>query len=263
MIFIGYILVVFIGFVLGLIGGGGSILILPVLVYLMDIDPVSATAYSLIIIGLVSLFGARKYYQNGDIEFYIGVIFSIPAALGVFFSRKILLPSMPEVLVQSESFLLTKGLAIMIFFSIIMLLSGISMIFIRSSIYKKENNIQNWKVGLEGLIVGIVTGLVGAGGGFLIVPALVVLTGLTIKKAIGTSLMIIAFKSLFGVFGEWGNEIEWFLIGKISILAILGVYLGAYLSKFVEGNKLKRIFGVFVLLVALVIVFKEILIFVK
>ena len=254
----GYLLAIIIGLTLGLIGGGGSVLTVPVLVYVMGISPVSATAYSLFIVGLASLFGARKYYKAGDIAIHIGVVFSIPAFLGVFISRKFLLPNIPEVLGELGTFVLTKDIMLMLFFAFIMLLAAFSMIFVKQAANQEgEKNFSYWKVGAEGIIVGIITGIVGAGGGFLIIPALVLLTGLPMKKAVGTSLMIIAVKSLFGFLGEWGNEMDWVLLGTFSMLAIGGIYLGTYLSRFIEGNKLKKSFGIFILLMAVLIILKE------
>lgn len=253
----GYLLAIIIGLTLGLIGGGGSILTVPVLVYVMGVPPVLATAYSLFVVGLASLFGAIKYYKTGDIAIHLGLVFSVPAFLGVFISRKFLLPNIPEVIGRFGTFVLTKDIVLMLFFAFIMLLAAFSMIFVKRDAQVMEKNLSYWKIGVEGIVVGIITGVVGAGGGFLIIPALVLLTGLPMKKAVGTSLMIIAIKSLFGFLGEWGNEMDWILLGVFSILAIVGIYLGTYLSKFIEGNSLKKSFGVFVLLMAVSIILKE------
>ena len=169
----GFLLAIVIGITLALIGGGGSILTVPVLVYVMGVTPVLATAYSLFIVGIAALFGARKYYKTGDISIHVGFVFSIPAFLGVFISRRLLLPSIPDVVVEIGTFVLTKDVMLMFFFAFIMLLAAFSMIFVKREIDKRgEKNITYWKVVIEGVVVGIITGVVGAGGGFLIIPAL-------------------------------------------------------------------------------------------
>lgn len=252
----GFVLAIVIGVVLGLIGGGGSILAVPVLVYVMEVSPIQATAYSLFIVGFSALVGARNHYKLGNIDFKIGTLFAIPSFIGVFVSRRWLLPAIPDNLSETTSFVLTKDVFLMLLFAAIMLLASFSMLF------KKEQSqqlkeIQKVKIIADGLIVGVVTGLVGAGGGFLIVPALVFLSGLEIKKAIGTSLMIIAVKSLFGFLGEWGSEIDWKLLLLFTALSASGIFLGVYLGKFMDGKKLKRSFGFFVLLMAIAIILKE------
>lgn len=252
----GFVLAILIGVILGLIGGGGSILAVPVLVYVMGVSPIQATAYSLFIVGFSALVGARNHYKLGDIDFNIGTLFAIPSFIGVFVSRKWLLPAIPENLYETASFVLTKGVFLMVLFAIVMMLASLSMLFKKEQLQQKKD-IQKLKIIIDGLIVGAITGLVGAGGGFLIVPALVFLSGLEMKKAIGTSLMIIAVKSLFGFLGEWGSEINWQLLLIFTALSVSGIFLGVYLGKFMDGKKLKKSFGVFVLLMAIAIILKE------
>lgn len=254
------LLAILIGLILGFIGGGGSILTVPILVYVLGVKPVEATAYSLFIVGIASLFGAHKHYKLGNIDFKIGMMFAIPSFIGVFASRRWVLPNIQNELFVFGDFVITKDLFLMVFFALIMLLASFSMLRERS-ISKQTKDNQQIKIIIDGLFVGLITGIVGAGGGFLIVPALVLLSRLEMKKAIGTSLMIISIKSLFGFLGEWGSEIDWQLLISFTSLAVIGIFFGVYFSKFFDGKRLKKSFGVFVLLTAVVIMLKEFFIF--
>ena len=257
---IGYISAVFIGIILGLIGGGGSILTVPVLVYILAIEPVLATAYSLFIVGTTALVGAVKNIKTGNIDIKTGIVFSIPSLFAVYFTRRIIIPSIPQKIIIINDFSLSKETGIMLFFSLIMLLAATSMIYKRKEKRKeKENKIKYTAISLEGLVVGVFTGLVGAGGGFLIIPALVLLGGLSMKKAIGTSLMIISVKSLIGFTGDLSTalNIDWFFLSSFCFFSVLGMGLGLHISKFIEGQKLKKVFGWFVLLISLFVFIKE------
>jgi uncharacterized membrane protein YfcA len=254
----GYILAIVIGVVLGLIGGGGSILAVPILVYILGVNPIQATAYSLFIVGLSALIGARKHYQLGNINFKIGILFAAPSFIGVFLSRKWLLPAIPHKLLELNSFILFKDSFLMILFAILMLFAAYSMLSRKVLNQKPIIQINILKITLDGFIVGIVTGLVGAGGGFLIVPALILFSGLEMKKAIGTSLMIIAIKSLFGFLGAWQSSIDWSILFPFTALSISGIFLGIYLGKSLNGHALKKSFAIFVLLMSITIIFVEV-----
>lgn len=257
---IGYICAALIGITLGLIGGGGSILTVPVLVYIMGIEPVLATAYSLFIVGVSALIGTIKNFKLKNIDVETGLVFAAPSLMAVYFTRSALVPAIPETIFTLASFSLSKQVAIMIFFAIIMLFASISMIKGRKdSEGEKHKKINYPIVMLEGLVVGVLTGLVGAGGGFLIIPALVLLAGLPMKKAVGTSLMIIAIKSLIGFTGDLssGLHINWVFLIVFSSLSALGIGLGIYLGRYIEGAKLKKAFGYFVLIMAVFILTKE------
>jgi uncharacterized membrane protein YfcA len=252
-----------IGIVLGLIGGGGSILTVPVLVYLLHINPVTATAYSLFVVGVSSLVGALKNMQKGLVDFKTAIVFSIPAFIAVYATRKYLLPAIPEELFQVGDFMVTKDIGIMVFFAIIMLLASVSMIRGRckncdDDTAKVEYNIP--LIIVEGLVVGVLTGIVGAGGGFLIIPALVMLAKLPMKKAVATSLLIIAIKSLIGFLGDVQNlAIDWDILLSFTALSVVGIFAGIWLSKFIKGSNLKKSFGWFVVVMGLYILYKELL----
>ena len=331
MLIAGYIAAVVIGFTLGLIGGGGSILTVPVLVYLLHINPVLATAYSLFVVGISSTVGAFNYMKKGLLNYKTAIIFAVPSFIAVFLTRRFLVPAIPDELfsigqldITTEllfivvlivamlmvslvslnriyqgdkkhvkafllvtpaaimvflvrqflipripdnlivlgDFNLSKDMGIMLFFALIMLLSGFSMIRkekIKED--KKEDKGLSFNYPLivaEGAVIGTITGIVGAGGGFLIIPALVLLAGLPMKMAIGTSLLIIAVKSLAGFLGDLSNQsIDWLFLLSFTGLAIIGIFIGTYVSKFIDSQKLKKAFGWFVLIMSIYIILKE------
>ena len=257
---LGYVGALLIGVVLGLIGGGGSILTVPIFVYLMYINPVTATAYSLFVVGVSALVGAIKNIQKGLVDFRTAIVFAIPALITVYSTRKFIVPAIPEKLFSLGSFTITKNIGIMLLFAVLMLLASVSMIrdTKKESINESTLSYNYPLIVLEGIIVGILTGLVGAGGGFLIIPALVLLAKLPMKKAVATSLLIIAIKSLIGFIGDVENlEIDWPFLLIFTTLSVIGIFIGIYLSNFIEGKKLKKGFGWFVLFMGFYIIIKE------
>jgi len=260
---IGYLASVLIGISLGLIGGGGSILTVPVLVYLFHVDPVEATAYSLFIVGASSLVGAWPKYKQGFVNLKTAFIFGIPSIAAVFATRKFLLPTIPNEIGSIGGIMITKSLLMMLLFAVLMVAASFSMISPKSSKETESEGEQKFNYPLiliEGALVGLLTGLVGAGGGFLIIPALVMLSKLPMKQAVGTSLLIIAAKSLIGFTGDLSNStINWTLLLSVTALAIAGIFIGDKLSKRIDGNQLKKGFGWFVLLMGLYIIIQQLL----
>lgn len=258
---IGYIASLVIGISLGLIGGGGSILTVPVLVYLFRVQPVIATAYSLFIVGSTSLVGAFPKYKLGEVNLKTALIFGVPSIAAVFATRAYIVPAIPNEIFSIGSLVVTKSLLMMILFAVLMVFASISMIRNPKKKEEKEQEKQEFNypvILLEGAVVGVLTGLVGAGGGFLIIPALVLLSKLPMKQAIGTSLLIIAAKSLIGFTGDLGKEaMNWTLLLTITALAILGIFIGNQLSKKISAEGLKKGFGWFVLAMGVYIIVKE------
>lgn len=254
---------ILIGVSLGLIGGGGSILTLPVLVYLLHIDPVLSTAYSLFVVGSTSLVGSVSFMKKKLVNYRAALVFAIPSFTTVFLTRKFLVPIIPDPLFSMGEFEMTKNMGIMIFFALIMLAASYSMI--RKSTVEENNGEEELKfnypmIALEGALVGVLTGIVGAGGGFLIIPALVLFARLPMKMAVGTSLLIIAAKSLIGFLGDLSNlTIDWNFLLVFTSLSVIGIFVGSYLSKFIPGDKLKTAFGWFVLVMGTYIMLKEFL----
>lgn len=258
---LGCVLAVVIGVVLGLIGGGGSILTVPVFVYLLHINPIVATAYSLFVVGVSSMVGAIQNLRKGLVEIKTAIIFSIPAFISVYLTRKYIIPVIPETLFRVNGFIVTKEIGIMVFFAIIMLLASMSMISAKGEKKEGASVVISYNYPLiliEGAVVGLLTGLVGAGGGFLIIPALVVLAKLTMKKAVATSLLIIAIKSLIGFIGDVENlNIDWQFLLSFTAFSVVGIFLGIKMNKRIDGSKLKKIFGWFVLVMGIYIIMKE------
>jgi len=252
-----FVLAFFSGFILGLLGGGGSILTLPVLVYFLGIDPTKATAYSLFIVGISALIATQRFYKKNLIDFKVGLFFALPSLLGVYIIRKWGLPLIPDPFFNISNFVVSKDLFLLLFFALIMLGAGFSMLFAKRNVSSQKKKINYLLILFDGLVVGLLTGLVGAGGGFLIVPALVLFAGLEIKKAIGTSLMIISVKSLLGFTGDLSSDIDWNLLLLFTSISCLGIFFGIYISKFINSKKIKTYFGVFVILLASIIISKE------
>lgn len=273
---LGYIGAVLMGLSLGLIGGGGSILTVPILVYLFQVDAVLATAYSLFIVGLTSLVGSFSHIKLGNIHWRTAIVFGIPSIISVFLTRSFLVPMIPDPIMTfgqnasgGAAFVLTKSVGLLLLFAVIMVMAAYSMIkpskkanADQSKVVESDDQQPKFNYPLilsEGAIVGLVTGLVGAGGGFLIIPALVLLAKLPMKQAVGTSLMIIAAKSLIGFVGDMrGNEvIDWSFLAVFSSIAVVGILIGSWLSKRIPGEKLKPAFGWFVLVMGTYIIIKE------
>jgi hypothetical protein len=261
---VGYFAASLIGLSLGLIGGGGSILTVPVLVYLFSVtDAEVATAYSLFIVGATAAVGAVNYARNGLIDLRTGIIFAIPAIPAVYLTRSYLIPALPAELAQLGNWTLTKDAGMLILFGLLMLGTAYSMIKGRKepeeSEYDPKRKINVAKVVAEGAVVGVLTGLVGAGGGFLIIPALVIIGKLPMKIAVGTSLFIIALKSLLGFLGDVqaGTPMNWGFLVTVTAIAVVGIFIGFALSKRVSGAKLKPAFGWFVLAMGLFMVAQQ------
>ncbi len=253
MLLLGYLSSIFMGLSLGLMGGGGSILTVPILVYLFGVEPLTATAYSLFVVGLTSLVGGLAYFSKGEVDLKTGILFGIPSLLGVYLARAFVVPGLPDPVFTLGNLVLSKALLVMAIFAILMIAASFTMIRSKSvAISTKKEFSATQKLFLilvEGFVVGGVTGFVGAGGGFLIIPALVVLVGMPMKRAVGTSLFIIAAKSLIGFTADLQTHsmIDWKLLLSVAAIAVVGLFLGMTLSKQVSEKALKKAFGYFVL----------------
>jgi uncharacterized membrane protein YfcA len=264
---LGYFAAIFIGLSLGILGGGGSILTVPVLVYLMGVSPVLSTAYSLFVVGSTSVAGAWGYSRKGLVSLKTAVVFLIPSLLAVFAVRKVFLPAIPDELFTVDHLVFTKDLLVLVAFAVLMVVAATSMIRSQQAeeILDQELHTSqafNYPLVLGiGLVVGTLTGFVGAGGGFLIIPALVLGARLPMKLAVGTSLAIIALNSLIGFTGDLsaGTPIAWsFLVGFLAF-ALVGIVVGTYLARFIPSTQLKPAFGWFTLAMGLFILTKELL----
>ena len=256
--YLGYLLSIIIGLSLGLIGGGGSILAVPILVYIFKIHPEQATSYSLFIVGVTAMFGTYSHYKLGNLKIKAALIFALPSIISLLFVRDFILPQIPSVIFIVNDFIITKNMVIMVVFALLMMVASLSMI--RESrpkiIIRRDDSI---KIAVIGLLVGFITGFLGAGGGFLIIPALLFFGNLPMKQAIGTSLLIIFLNSLIGFGGDLinGFEIDYKLLFTISAIALVGMFIGTFISKKIDGAKLKPAFGWIVLIMGIFIIIKE------
>ena len=260
---VGYIASILMGLLLGLIGGGGSILTIPILVYLFGVDPVLATAYSLFVVGLTSLVGSISHFRHGNVHLKTAILFGIPSIVSVFAVRKFVVPIIPDSIFSIGSFVVSKPLFIMVLFAVLMLVAAFSMIVKQKKETSDSKPIKHnyFLILIEGMLVGGVTGLVGAGGGFLIIPALVLFVGLSMRRAVGTSLLIIALKSLIGFTGDMMStvELDYHFMILFSSFAVVGILSGTYIHKFIPAKKLRPTFGWFVLAMGIFILSKELL----
>jgi uncharacterized membrane protein YfcA len=255
--FIGYTGAMLIGIVLGITGGGGSILTVPILVYVLSINPLLATAYSLFIVGTTSAFGTFQNFKKGLVDPKTAIQFAIPSVIGVYLTRKFIVHQLPEILFYFGSLQLTRATFLMILFAVVMFMAAYSMLKPRKEmIEEKSKGIV--VVSVQLFFVGILIGLIGAGGGFLIIPALVKLAKLPMKKAIGTSLLIITINSLFGFVGDLETTvIDWGFLIPFTVVSIIGIFIGLKIQHFIDEKLLKKIFGLFVLAMSLLILYKE------
>ncbi|AFM04027.1 putative permease [Bernardetia litoralis DSM 6794] len=263
---IGFLIAILIGCIMGLLGGGGSVLAVPIFVYILNIEAVIATGYSLFVVGAAALVGAYRYFQQGLVNLKIALIFGAPSLVMVYLTRAHIVPALPDPFFSLDYFILTKNAAIVVFFAVVMLFS--STIMIRKGAKLQEQNPVPKAVStkelnipiliLNATLVGLIAGLVGAGGGFLIVPSLVFLARIPMKEAIATSLCIIAINSLLGFLGDWQNhDIDWTFLLPFTGFTIIGILLGTHFCKYVPAGKLKKYFGYMVLLIAFFIIYRE------
>ncbi len=259
---LGFACALFVGISLGLLGGGGSILAVPIFAYLFKLDSVTSTAYSLFVVGTIALFsGAQKSYQK-LVNWPIALNLGLPAIFGVWCMRKIFLPALPDELLDFHGFILTKRMAMFGFFAILMALSAISMLHdTRSKISSHSSKTNPAVLAIQGLMLGFITGFVGAGGGFLIIPALILMAGLDVKTAIGTSLVIIALNSLIGFFlgDALELDVDWIFLLSFTSIALVGMFIGNRISQKLDGQQLKVGFAYFIVMMALLIFYLEFL----
>jgi uncharacterized membrane protein YfcA len=255
--FLGYIGALLIGIVLGITGGGGSILTVPVLVYVLSMNPLIATAYSLFIVGTTSAFGTLQNFKKGLVAPKTAIQFAVPSVIGVYLTRKYIVHQLPEVIFYFGSLKLYKDTFLMLLFALVMFMAAYSMLK-----PQKEEASEKSKgivmVSIQLFFVGILIGLIGAGGGFLIIPALVKLAKLPMKKAIGTSLLIITINSLIGFTGDIQNiQIDWTFLLSFTAVSVVGIFIGLKIQHLINEKLLKKIFGVFVLVMSIVILYEE------
>ena len=258
---LGYFFAVIIGLVMGLIGGGGSILSVPVFVYLFKIDATTATAFSLFVVGVTSSVGSVNFMKRKIVDYRTALVFGVPSVLGILFSRRVVLPHLPHYIINKWGMTLTKDMFILVLFAILMLISSVKMIKKSDRERIKKSEKPNYTLLIsQGILVGIVTGFIGAGGGFLIVPALVMLVGISMKEAVATSLFIISFNSLVGFASSIDKiDVDWPFLLIFTSISVLGILIGVQFSKKIDSKKLKPIFGWVVLIMGIWIIINELI----
>ena len=257
---IGFAFSVLIGISLGLIGSGGSILTIPILVYLFCISPSDATTYSLFVVGVSALAGSINGAKHKLLDYKTALYFGLPSVISVFLMRKFLVPILPDTLINISDFTLTTDVLIMLVFSVLLILASFSMIQKRKIIENENTEVNHNNLIIKGIFVGLLTGFVGVGGGFLIIPALLFTAKLPMKSAVATSLIIIVFNSLIGFLGSIATTtIKWDFLLLFTAFAVIGIFIGMYASKKIANEKLKPLFGWFVLITGIYIIIKELL----
>ena len=255
-----YILAVLVGVSLGLIGAGGSILTVPILVYVMGMDAVTATSYSLFIVGITSLVGAGRSFLKSQVDLKTAMFFGIPSILAAIVIRTWIISIIPGTLFHVGAFVFTKHIFLLVLFAVLMIIASFNMI--RPYTITLEKRINYPSIILSGIVVGTLTGLVGAGGGFLIIPALVLFLKLPMRKAIGTSLLIITMNCLSSFIGGlFYTTVNWNFLLPFTACSIVGIFIGIGLSSKISGEKLKPAFGWVILIMGVFIIIKELFIY--
>lgn len=258
---IGYFLALFVGLVIGTLGGGGSILAVPILVVFFQMEPQNATLYSLFIVGVTSLFGAIQHFKSKLINPKNALLFGIPAVISISLTRLLVVPALPPIIQLGEHIVFEKNTFIMSLFGVLMILASIPMIKGQKEHPGTKKNRPTILV-IFGVIIGFISGLVGAGGGFMIIPSLSIFMKVPIKNAIATSIVIIAINSLSGFTAELFKPdlaLNWVILLGFTLIATAGLIIGLRLNHKIQSTKLKKGFGIFVLLIGVSIIVTEII----
>lgn len=259
---VGHFFIFLMGLILGMMGAGGSILTIPIFVYLFNMEPFIAATHSLFVVAVTALFGSFSYIRKKEISVVKGITFIIPSFLGVVFAKKFILNIIPMTIYRSSHIQITKNFIIMTVFSILMMAA--SWTILKNKIYEAHfNNKKSHRLvmALLGFVVGVVIGFVGIGGGFIMIPVFVILMGLKMREAIGTSLVIISINALFGFLlslNEFSVLINWQFLSIASLIAILGALMGSRYSHLINEKKLKFFFGWAILYLSLFIIGEQI-----
>jgi uncharacterized protein len=254
---IGWLAMLLVGVTVGMMGAGGSVLSVPILVYLFAIAPTRAAGYSLLIVGLTAALVAFAHVAQGNVRLKVAVLFALVSSPIVFALRLWLIPALPDVLFHIGQYEVTKDLAVLVLFALVMGMAGTRMLIGPGSGVTPEVNTS--RLILVATVVGLVAGAVGAGGGFLIVPALLLYAGLPMKHAVGTSLVIIAIQSGFGFLGEASaaGGTPWQFVGLLALVSIAGAGIGFGLSRWTNPKQLRVAFGWMVIIAGLAILSRE------
>lgn len=260
MIYAAWFALILMGFILGLLGAGGAILTVPILVYLFGKSSSEAIIYSFFIVGVLSVLAAIPGIIRRQFNFMAIVWFGIPSVIVLFIFRRFLLPLIPDQIILNSTFSLSKDSLLMLLFGIVVGWAGYSMLRTKpSTLIESEGISSKWRAMKIGIGLGILSGLLGVGGGFVIIPALVVLLGLEMKQAVNTSLVIISLNTMVGFASSFQNiaSLDWVFLTKMNLIAIVGMVGGLVWRKSINQTYLKVIFAYTLLLVGVIILTKE------
>ncbi|MDG1331834.1 MAG: sulfite exporter TauE/SafE family protein [Crocinitomicaceae bacterium] len=262
MIFLGAFISLLIGIVLGLVGGGGSILTVPLVHYLFGTSMLLATTYSLIVVSVASGVGTLQRLKSKQVDFKQGLIFVLPSMTAAFVIRRFILPEIPESF-EVAGFQMSLEIIIAILLIGVMLFTAIRTLI--SNRRPSSESATTLSILLFGILTGLLSGFIGAGGGFIIVPILIRL-GMDIRKAVGTSMFIISIQSAIALMGDLFNPqiaaeggIDWVLLLVITLFTVSGVLLGTYLQRYFSGKILRRVFSIILIAVALGILLQKLI----
>lgn len=259
---LGYAGAVGTGLILGLLGGGGALLSIPVLVYLFNLPAATATGYSLFLIGVTAMGGALENIRKQLVDYRAALYYGIPSALSVYSVRRFLIPALPNQFFTLNNFTLDKDHFILFLLILVMLIAGYKMIKHNAPVKDEHAGeaIDVTKLATYAILIGAFLGLVGAGGGFLMIPALVLFAHLSMRKAVGTSLLLVALNSFIGFLGDVHSNpaMDWTFLFAFSSCSIAGVLIGTYLHRFIHGDAMKKYFGWFIVSLAVLMIIKEI-----
>lgn len=259
---LGYVITLIVGITLGLMGSGGSILTVPNLVYLMDIKPSLATTYSLFLVGSTALIGSIKNIQNKTIDYSLLITFGLPSTLAMIVTRKYILSAIPEYIDFPILGAISKDSALMVLFAVLMILAAFTMIKSKRESKQVDTNVsKNTSLILvfQGLSIGLLSGLLGAGGGFLMIPGFVLLAKVPMKAAVSSSLLLVALNSLIGFGSDYAlwPSLDWKMLIIMLLLSIIGIIIGGKLLQQINAEKLKKGFGYFILLMGIFVLFYQ------
>lgn len=247
---VGYIASILMGLSLGVVGGGGSILTVPILMYFFGQEVLVATTGSLFVVGTAALFGAVMSYRRGLVDIKTGASFALPGAVGILMTRKLILPSLPEVIFSFSGWELSKSALILFSFVFLMMYAARSMLRSGAPTAPRTSEPQRAEIAFKGFLVGGATAFVGAGGGFLIVPALVLLLKMPMGSAVGTSLAIVSINALFGfAISADDHALEWPVLMIVVLLSLLGLVVGRRIATGIPERSLKRGFAYFIIFI--------------
>lgn len=259
---LGYFLILIVGITLGMMGSGGSILTVPTLVYTLGIAPSDATTYSLFLIGMTSIFASYTKFKNKEIDFGLVLRFGLPSMVSIFLTRSFILPLIPEFIEIPFLGEISTDTLLMMLFSVVMVAAGWNMMRKKSdNEVVDEMKKSNGSLGLIllAISIGFLSGILGAGGGFLIIPSLMIFAKVSLRKAIAASIVIVMLNSLIGFAGDYQqfSTLNYQILGFLLIFSVVGVFLGNYWGKKIQTQTLQRGFGYFVLALGFLLFFIE------